>query len=89
MGNHRPKITADFEMHGHKAHFDFGWCNWSPNGDGVDQRVIDWFREQAEIAMNRWRADVEAYHAERDKEEIEKSERDHLAKLKAKYEPPQ
>lgn len=85
MGDHRPKITADFEMHGHKAHFDFGWCNWSDNGDGIDQRIVDWFRDQASIAMEIWRDDCDKYFADKNKEANEKSERAELARLKDKY----
>lgn len=85
MGDHRPTITAHFEMHGHVADYDFGYCNWSPNHDGVDQRIVDWFAEQGEIAMARWHQEVEDYHAERDKVENEKREREELARLQAKY----
>ena len=85
MGDHRPKITADFEMHGHKAHYDFGWCNWSDNGDGIDQRIVDWFREQSAIAIGIWRDDCDKYFAEKNKEEIKKAELAELARLKAKY----
>ncbi len=55
MGDHRPTITAHFEMHGHSADFDFGWCNWSPNEDGVDQRVVDnvneWLEQQRNLGL--------------------------------------
>jgi hypothetical protein len=61
MGDHRPKITCHFEMHGHVADFDFGQCNWSDNGDGIDQRIVDWFATQSFIAMNRFRAKVDKY----------------------------
>lgn len=86
MGDHRPTITADFEMHGHKAHFDFGYCNWSPNSDGVDQRVVDWFALQADIAISRWRDGVEADSRKNAKEASERREREELARLKSKYE---
>lgn len=86
MGDHRPTITADFEMQGHKAHFDFGWCNWSDNGDGIDQRIVDWFREQVEIAMGRYHAAMQRAMAAQRAEVIEQAEREQLAILKAKYE---
>ncbi len=85
MGDHRPKITADFEMHGHKAHFDFGWCNWSP--DSSPERIADWFRDQADIAIGIWRDQIEETHAEQARAATEKAEREQLAKLKAKYDP--
>jgi len=58
MGDHRPKITCHFEMHGHKADYDFGHCNWCDNGNGIDARIVYWFRAQSEIAMDRWRAGI-------------------------------
>jgi hypothetical protein len=86
MGDHRPKITCHFEMHGHVADYDFGWCNWSPNSDGIDQRIADWFREQSEIAISKWRAGIEEDERERNKAAQEAAERAELARLKAKYE---
>ena len=85
MGDHRPKITADFEMHGHKAHFDFGWCNWSY--ESSIEQIADWFRTQADIAIHKWRGEVEEQFAEQAKAAAEKAEREQLAALKAKYEP--
>lgn len=86
MGDHRPKITCHFEMHGHIADFDFGWCNWSDNGDGIDQRIVTWFREQSSIAIGKWRAEVADLHAAEDQKRLEENERRELERLKAKYE---
>jgi hypothetical protein len=86
VGDHRPKITAHFEMHGHSADFDFGWCNWSDNGQGIDQRIVDWFAEQSTIAMARWRNEVDVYYSEQKKIETERLERKELTRLKTKYE---
>ncbi len=85
MGDHRPTITVDFEMHGHKAHYDYGWRNWG--WDGSADEIADWIRKQAEIAYGIWREQIEEDHAEQAKAAAEKAEREQLAKLKAKYEP--
>lgn len=86
MGDHRPTITCHFEMHGHKADFDFGNCNWSDNGDGIDNRIIDWFREQAASAIGIWQDGIyEDQRKAREKKEREE-ELATLKKLKAKYE---
>jgi hypothetical protein len=85
MGDHRPKITADFEMHGHKAHYDYGWCNWSDNGDGIDQRIVDWFREQVEIAMNKYHERVHESQREQRQRDDEQRDRAEFARLKAKF----
>ena len=86
MGDHRPTITCHFEMHGHVADYDFGCCNWSDNGDGIDQRIVDWFAEQSAIAIGKWRREVDAYHRERDKDKIREQEIAELNRLKEKYE---
>lgn len=86
MGDHRPTITCHFEMHGHKADFDFGWCNWSDNGDGIDQRIVDWFREQSQIAMTLYQNAIYEFEwGAREKQQRE-DELATLARLKAKYE---
>ena len=86
MGDHRPTITCHFEMHGHEADFDFGRCNWSDNGDGIDQRIVDWFREQSSIAMNKLRAETYDMECEDREKQQEADEIATLARLKAKYE---
>lgn len=86
MGDHRPTITCTFEMHGHNAYYDFGYCNWTDNGDGIDQRIVDWFREQSKIAIMKWETEVSKAEQDRRKIELEKTERELFAKLKAKYE---
>lgn len=85
MGDHRPKITCDFEMHGHKAHFDFGHCNWSDNGDGMDNRIVDWFREQSSIAISIWQQAIWEDQQEEREKKTKEDEIKQLAILKAKY----
>lgn len=86
MGAHRPIITCHFEMHGHVADFAFGWCNWSDNGDGIDQRIVDWFREQSGIAIAKWRAEIDECYRERRARLIKTEKLETLKRLKAKYE---
>jgi hypothetical protein len=73
-------------MHGHIADYDYGWCNWSDNGDGIDQRIVDWFRAQVEIAMDLYNERI--YEADRVNREAEGEKRDRaeFQRLKAKYE---
>jgi len=86
MGDHRPEIKIQFEMHGHKANFNFGYCNWSDNGDGIDQRIVDWFEEQSRIAIGVWREGI--YEAEKEQRDKDKAAREleELKRLKDKYE---
>ena len=85
MGDHRPKITVDFEMHGHKAHYDFGWRNWG--WDSSADEIADWLRDQAEKARAIWQADINESFREQREREQEEQERAELARLKSKYEP--
>ena len=86
MGDHRPTITCHFEMHGHKADFDFGWCHWSDNGYGIDQMIVDWFRDQSGIAMARWRDAIDEAETEARETKTREDDLATLARLKAKYE---
>lgn len=84
MGDHRPEIKITFEMHGHKATYDYGWRNWSP--DSHPEEIAEWVREQAQIAIGNWRAKIDEADSEKRKAEKEQAERAELARLKAKYE---
>lgn len=85
MGDHRASIKIEFEMHGHKKKTDM-WINWWPDDwTGVDRRVTEWVKEQADIAMNKWLSKENR----REKQaivETERKEREQLAALKQKYE---
>lgn len=82
MGDHRVSIKIEFSMHGHEVKHDCN-LNWS---DSIPERFAKWIEDQHGKAMSLW------YEAEWDAEdqrnaEIERQERDDLARLKAKYEP--
>ena len=76
-------IKIEFSMHEHEDKYDC-WLNWS---DSIPGNCATWIEAQHQKAMSLW------YEAEWDSEdqrnaEIERQERDDLARLKAKYEPP-
>jgi hypothetical protein len=85
MGDHRASVKIEFEMHGHSAKCDL-WVNWFDNGCGIDQRIVDWFGEQSGIAIEKYRDELEAFYASREKATTEEAEKAELARLKAKYE---
>ena len=88
MGDHRASIKIEFEFHGHKEKADW-WINWSPDTSccqGVDQRIIDWIREQAEIGYRRYDEQMAKYWKEEHDRATEKAEREQLETLKSKYE---
>ena len=86
MGDHRADIKITMTAHGKKYEKEW-WINWSPNDDGCDQRVVDWFCECWEDAYNRY--DEARYLADSENRRIaeEQAERAELARLKSKYEP--
>lgn len=89
MGDHRASVKIEFSMHDHEDKVDF-WINYSPDDDccpyKVDRRVLEWLTKAYEKAMDNWFD--QQYDAEMmRKAEIEKQEREELARLKAKYEP--
>jgi len=90
MGDHRISIKMEVEFHGVKEKADW-WLSWSPHGsdcDGLDQRLIDWFRDINDRGMAKY-ADMiyESQSEERERKERE-TELATLKRLKEKYERP-
>jgi hypothetical protein len=85
MGDHRASIKIEMEFHGVKDSADM-WINYWPDGEyqDVDDRVIKFIRSIYERGMANYEK-ARAAHAEKDQEA---AERQQLARLKAKYEPP-
>lgn len=88
MGDHRADIKITMSAHG-KTYKQEWWINWSPNDDGCDQRIVDWFRECWEDAYRRAEAEVAKMMSAERAKQTEKYEREQLATLKAKYELPE
>lgn len=88
MGDHRASIKIEFSMYGETKNADM-WINWSDYSSevsGVDQRVIDFFRdghnEFREVHdLERFRREAQAQTRKREAEEKATYE-----KLKAKFE---
>lgn len=88
MGDHRATVKIEFTFHG-KTYQMNSWINWSPDEcSGVDQRVLDFFRQATEDGLTRYHEEEMAYHAEQRKKETEENEREQLERLKKKYESP-
>lgn len=85
MGDHRAGVKLEFRMHGHEATTDM-WINWSPDPDGIDRRITEWFEAQAEKAMANYR-DSEWKRENAERSDEERRERTELMRLKEKYEP--
>lgn len=85
MGDHRATVDIKFTMHGKTYEMD-SYINWFDDGDGVDHRVIDFFRESWRDAKARYdEREAERYEREH-AADIEAAERRQLEQLKAKYE---
>jgi hypothetical protein len=80
MTDFKASIKIEFSFMGKTERYD-GWINYWDRGDGLDDRVAEWFREKYEAGMIRYRGNVAAFH----KEENERTERRELERLRAKY----
>lgn len=92
MGDHRASVKIEFTFHG-KTETYGGWINWAPwaesaECEGVDNRIVEFFRNATHEGMARYEERMAEYHAESRKAETEKREREELERLKAKYEAP-
>lgn len=84
MSDFKVGIKLEFSGMGVEKKADM-YINYFPDNseaDGVDQRIIDWFRERWQEAYGKYRADQDQ-DAQRANEEEERRE---FARLKAKYE---
>ncbi len=89
MGDHRARIHVEFEIHGKTYTQTWDWINYFPDDQGIDQRVIDFFRDSWGDAKARYDERVARWHEANERPKREAAERAELIRLKAKYEPPQ
>ena len=54
MGDHRANIKISFNIHEKTYEQEWAWINYFPNNDGVDDRILEWFRECWEDAKRRY-----------------------------------
>ena len=80
MGDHRATIRIQFDFHGNKFDKEW-WINWSPNCEGVDQRIADWIRQCAEEGYAKYHSQVSESLAEM----AAQREREDYERLKKKY----
>lgn len=84
MGDHRATVKIEFTIHGKTYKMD-SWINWFDDGTGVDQRVIDFFRDSWDDARARYDAQQAEYWARENAAKIEAEERATLDRLQRKY----
>jgi len=85
MGDHRVSIEIKFSAHGIERSCDM-WINWPAEHDAVDHRVIEFLRSAWNDAFDEWLRKEAEYLRDANKAFTERTEREELARLKAKYE---
>ena len=86
MGDHRASIKLEFAMHGVEAKQNM-FINWSPDDNGCDRRITEWFEAQVEKAMDKWSEEQWQADKENRSRQVEEADRKEFARLKAKFEP--
>jgi hypothetical protein len=82
MGDFRASIKIEMELMGKKYKNTWSWINYFDNGNGIDQRIVDWFSECWEDTV--MRHDEIIWKSE--EKQREEEERELYKKLKVKYE---
>ena len=85
MGDHRASVKITFEMHGVKKEADM-WINWNDNGDGIDNRIVEFFWDASTEAMHAYDLEMTIYRIEQQRKEKEQYDREEYERLKKKYE---
>lgn len=85
MGDHRADIRLKFEIHD-KIYKTEMWINYTPNENGIDRRIVEWFEDCWTDAYRRYQDKMDEQMEESRKEELEKKEKLELKRLKEKYE---
>lgn len=84
MGDFRADVQIQLHLIDKDYKFD-AWINWFPDGEGVDHRVMDFFREAWADAKSRYDINMERAYREAHAKEIQEAEKRELARLSAKY----
>ena len=85
MGDHRASIKIRFEFHGVVKECDM-WINYCADELGVDNRVIQLFREGYEEGMEKYDQIVFRSQRVQREQETRRQEQEELKRLKEKYE---
>ena len=88
MGDFRADIKITMHLCGKDYHQEW-WINYWPESEvhGVDQRLIDWFRDSWDDAKARCEHMVDESQREQREKDTEQRERAELQWLKDLYEP--
>lgn len=80
MGDHRMSIKIEAEFHGKKKKTDM-WINWFPDGDGIDRRITEFFKELESEGMEVFENRI----IKARQKQIEQEEKLELKRLSEKY----
>ena len=84
MSDSRFNLEVKFQIYGKT----YEWkpsLNWSDNGDGIDHRIVDWFRDSHDAAYSDFLKATRKYLAAEEKRKTEEAERKEYERLKAKF----
>lgn len=85
MSDSRFHLEVKFQIYGKT----YEWkpsLNWSDNGDGIDQRIVDWFRDSHNKAYYEYQASNMAAECQYAARKAAEDERKEYERLKAKFE---
>lgn len=84
MSDSRFHLKVEFEIYGQKYKWEPSF-NYFDRGDGMDERIHDWFVKCYQDAHGKYQAAMYEEQREQEKREAEQRERVELARLRAKY----
>jgi len=84
MSDSRFNLEVKFRIYGKTYEWEPS-LNWSDNGDGIDQRIVDWFRKSHDKAYQDFLESRHKYFAAEEKRKTEEVERKEYERLKAKF----
>ena len=85
MSDYRADIKLHFEIFGRTYDTELDII-YSPNNDGIDERIVAWFNDCYKQANAAYEVMVYEQQQEEREKVLEESERKELVRLKAKYE---
>lgn len=84
MTDFKADIKIKFDFMGKVETYD-GYINYSDRGDGLDERIAEWFCAKYEAGIRRYQDRLDEVTRAQREHDLERSERSELERLTAKY----
>jgi hypothetical protein len=85
VSDQRADIAISFSIYGETFKYE-GSINWSPNDEGIDERIVGFFSNSYQIGYQKYQMRLEDYFRETDERGQREAELAELKRLKLKYE---